>query len=113
MAIRVSTGGLKRVSEEKRKKIENKLLQAVVSELGKNALPPDWTQITFSRIGPPHTPAKEKQSRQRDLPPATPFAQAGSSLLECDDVRRLILNQASGSVSHGKDQRRATSNNPR
>jgi hypothetical protein len=60
MAIRVSTGGMKRISEEKRKKIENKLLQVVVSELGKNALPPDWTQITFSRIGPPHEPAKER-----------------------------------------------------
>lgn len=63
MAIRVSTGGLKRVSEEKRKKIENKLLQAVVSELGKHALPPDWTQITFSRIGPSQASTKEKQAR--------------------------------------------------
>jgi len=63
MAIRVSTGGLKRISEEKRKKIENKLLKAVISELGAKALPPDWTQITFSRIGPPHEPAKEKQAR--------------------------------------------------
>jgi hypothetical protein len=57
MAIRVSAGEVKRISEAQRKKIENKLLQAVVSELGRE-LPPDWTQITFSRIGPPHTPAR-------------------------------------------------------
>jgi hypothetical protein len=61
MAIRVTTGGLKHITKEQTEKIENKLLQAVISELGKeHALPPDWTQITFSRIGPPHEPVKEE-----------------------------------------------------
>ncbi len=58
MGIRVSTGGLKNISKEQVAKIENKLVEAVVAELGKHALPPDWTQITFSRIGPPHEPAR-------------------------------------------------------
>jgi hypothetical protein len=63
MAIRVTTGGLQHVTKEQTEKIENKLLQAVVSELGpEHALKPDWTQITFSRIGPSHitTPVEEK-----------------------------------------------------
>jgi hypothetical protein len=60
MGIRVTTGGLKNISKEQVAKIENKLVEAVVAELGKHALPPDWTQITFSRIGPSHTPAKSE-----------------------------------------------------
>lgn len=59
MAIRVSTGGLKSLTKEQTAKIENALLRGVVSELGAT-LPPDWTQITFSRIGPSHDVAKEE-----------------------------------------------------
>ena len=57
MAIQVTTGGLLHITKEQTEKIENKLLQAVVSELGpKHALEPDWTKITFSRVGPSHPP---------------------------------------------------------
>ena len=61
MAIRVSTGGLQRITKKQIEKIENKLLQAVVSEMGpEHALQPDWTQITFSRVGPSHPPRVKK-----------------------------------------------------
>ena len=53
MAVRVTTGGLKGLSKDQIERVENQLLKSVVGELG-HALPPDWTQIIFSRIGPPH-----------------------------------------------------------
>lgn len=53
MAIRVHTGALHHITESQRVAIENKLLQSVLHEIGVD-LPPDWTKITFSRIGPPH-----------------------------------------------------------
>jgi hypothetical protein len=58
MAIRVNTGFLQNLSEKQRMTVENKLLQSVLHELGA-VLPPDWTQVTFSRIGPPHEPVEE------------------------------------------------------
>jgi hypothetical protein len=58
MAIRVITGALQNITKEQTEKIENKLLQAVVGELGPEhaLLEPDWTKITFSRVGPSHPP---------------------------------------------------------
>jgi hypothetical protein len=53
MAVRVTTGGLKDLSKEQIERVENQLLKSLVRELG-HVLPPDWTQVTFSRIGPPH-----------------------------------------------------------
>jgi hypothetical protein len=53
MAMRVHTGSLRNLSEAQTERIQNALLQSLIRELG-DALPPDWTQITFSRIGPSH-----------------------------------------------------------
>lgn len=53
MAMRVHTGALRNLNSAQTERIQNALLHALVTELG-DALPPDWTQITFSRIGPPH-----------------------------------------------------------
>jgi hypothetical protein len=60
MAVRVQTGSLHNLSEAQQERIQNVLLQALVRELG-DKLPPDWTQITFSRIGPSHDPAEKAE----------------------------------------------------
>ena len=53
MGVSISTGGLKNLTSEQEERIQNQLLQSVVKELGLLKAP-DWTKITFSRVGPPH-----------------------------------------------------------
>ena len=61
MSVRVSTGGLKNISKDQQERIQNQLLQSVIRELG-HELPPDWTQVTFSRIGPSHPEAEAEKA---------------------------------------------------